>query len=891
MATIPIPNVANRKLSILLIEDSRANAESALTELSSAGFEVSADLVDTLEDVTSHLAAKSYDVALAEYHLPGWVGTDALQAVWQYHADLPFILITGPLGDYNAAECLKLGVTDIVSRDQLARLPFVIRRALEEKRLREERELTRRALKESEARYRYLVETSPDPIFIYSDRMVFANPATLKLLAAETPEQLFGKSIADLVHSDYLPSIQRQIETIYQQGTASFLGEFVLIRLDGSTVDAEGVGIPIFWQGSQAIEVVARDITERKRAHRAVLEWQKRVELAEHAALPIRLWEWDFVADTLTWSPEGLRQIGYTGDKFRSREDFYNRIHPEDRRRVESAIQAVVSGRSETYEAQFRLIRPDRTVCWLDSRGVMIRDGAPRMIGISIDITKLRRSEADYRSIIETAPYGIFRSTIEGKFQVTNPALVKMLGYECESELHSLDIARDVYCNRGERMELISEVIRVGYLKDFETSWKRKDGNTIAVMISAFPARKPNGEIEAFQGFVQDVTERKNLAQQFWRAQKMEAVGRLAGGVAHDFNNVLMIVGSYADLIKQRDIHDDQVDRYADQICESARRAVAITRQLLAFSRQQILQPEILDLNRIVEELTKVLPRLLGEDITVVTTLEPMLHRMKVDRGQVEQVIMNLAVNSRDAMPKGGNFEIKTQNIELDAAYAAAHFPMTPGSYIKLSIADAGTGMSAETKSRLFEPFFTTKERGKGTGLGLASVYGIVKQSGGFIWVTSDIGRGTTFEIYFPCAREPLTNGSKTPIPAAASRGSETILLVEDEVPLRDAICAFLQSNGYEVLDAGSGIEAVRIVRQHTGTIDVILTDLVMPGMDGVELVNTIAPHYSGMHIMYMSGYTDRAVELLDAGAMLLRKPFSLSELASKLHAVLNTTT
>jgi PAS domain S-box-containing protein len=882
--------VVNKSLSILQIEDCRADAELAALELSKAGFEVSVDVVDTLAEVASHLAAKSYDVVLADHSLPGWLGTDALQIVLQHQAEIPFILVTGALGDDVTAECLKQGVTDVVLKDRLARLPFVVQRALEARRLREERKLTRRALAESEARFRNLVEASPDAIFVNcASTIVFANPATLKLLGAETPEQIVGGPALAFVHPDYLSAIEERIETDYRLGTASGFLETVYLRVDGSSVNVEAIGIPISWQGSPAIEVVARDITERKRAHQTVVEWQKRLQLAEEAALPIGLWEWDIRAGILVWSDEVYRQLGYTRDKFRGvEEDFFKRLHPDDRSRVEAEIQGVVSGRSQTYQVQFRVIRPDGTVSWLDSRGAMVNNAHAKMIGISIDITKLRRSEADYRSMVETSPYGIFRSAKDGSFLVVNPALIHMLGYEFESEVLSLDIARDVYCDPEERAQLVSQISSTGNIKDLETRWKRKDGNVITVSISAFPVRKDSGEIEGFQGFIQDVTEHKTLAQQFWRSQKMEAVGRLAGGVAHDFNNVLMIVGSYADLIKQREVNDDQVNRYADQIRQSATRAVSITRQLLAFSRQQILDPEVLDLNEVVVELTKVLPRLLGEDIAVVTTLQPGLNRVKVDRGQMEQVIVNLAVNSRDAMPKGGRFEVKTENVEFDAAAATAYSPMTAGAYVKLSVIDSGTGMSAETKLRIFEPFFTTKERGKGTGLGLATVYGIVKQSSGFIWVASEIGCGTTFEVFFPRIREPLKKLSAFHPAAAIAKVSETILLVEDDAALRGAICEFLQSNGYTVLTAGGGTEAISTVGQHTGTIDVMLTDLVMPGMDGVEVAKAVSLRCPGIHIMYMSGYTDRSEELLDTGAVLLKKPFSLSELASKLRTVLN---
>jgi PAS domain S-box-containing protein len=663
--------------------------------------------------------------------------------------------------------------------------------------------------------------------------------------------------------------------------------ESVHVRLDGSPVDVEAIGIPITWQGLPAIEAVARDITERIRAQRTALEWKQRLELAGKAALPIGLWEWDFHTHKLVWSDEVYRQMGHTHDSFRGLEaDYFDRLHPEDRSRVETAIQPVSSGLSQRYEDQFRVVRPDGSVCWLDSRGVFV-EGSSRMIGISIDVTKLRRSEADYRSIVETAPYGLFCSTVDDRYLVVNPALIKMLGYECESEVLSLNIARDVYCNPEERAQQTRQLIENGYLKNIESKWKRKDGTTISVIISAVSVRNTAGENESFKGFVQDVTEHKSLAKQLWQSQKMEAIGRLAGGIAHDFNNVLMVVGSYAELIKGRKIDDDKVNSFAEQIQQSARRAVSITRQLLAFSRQQLLEPEILDLNEIVAELGKVLPRLLGEDIEVVTALEPVLHRVRLDRGQVEQIIVNLAVNSRDAMPKGGHFEIKTENIELDAASAAAHFPMNPGPYIKLSIVDSGSGMSAETKSHLFEPFFTTKERGQGTGLGLATVYGIVKQSGGFIWVTSDIGCGTTFEINFPRIQEPIARPSTQDVPAATSEISKTILLVEDDASLRGAVCEYLQSNGYTVLAAAGGAEAIRICEQHVGTIDLLLTDLVMPGMDGTEVAKVVALRYPGIHIVCMSGYTERAVELVGARAVLLKKPFSLSELGSKLRAVL----
>ena len=881
---------AGTRLSILQIEDNRADAELELVELSKAGFEVSADVAETYEDVASYLTAKSYDVVLADYRLPGWVGVDALPLARQLQPDIPFILVTGTLGDAVAVECVKNGVTDFVLKSQLSRLPMAVERAFREKSLSEQRNRALKELAESETKFRDLVEISPDAIIVHQEgKIVFCNRANLTLLGAQTPEQIIGKPISELIHPDQLKQVVDQIKIDDEQGHASPPREIVLVRLDGSLVYVETIGIPTTWKGSRAREVILRDITQRKKAEQAVLEGRKLLKLAERASLPIGLWEWNPGTAQLSWSREVFRQLGYTRDIVPSSEHFLDRIHPEDRPRVETAIQAVVSGHRRIYEVQFRVVLPDGTVRWLDSRAVMAHDESSRMIGITIDITKLRRSEKSYRSIIETAPLGVYRANSAGHFVMANPALVKILGYSSESEVLLLDIHRDVYVHPEQRLAVVRRVIENGYAKDVEVEWKRKDGRIVSVRLKVVLVHKESGEGGLFQGFVEDVTEGKTLRNQYWQAQKMEAVGRLAGGVAHDFNNMLMVFGSYAELIKQRKVNDAKVNRYADQIHTTAGRGASVTRQLLAFSRQQVLNPEVLDLNVVVSELDKVLPQMLGEDIAVVTRLDPALRRVRVDRGQMEQIIMNLAVNSRDAMPKGGRFEIETQNIELDATYAAEHSPMSAGTYVRLSVVDTGVGMDPETQSHIFEPFFTTKERGKGTGLGLATAYGIVKQSGGFIWVSSGVGRGTKFDIFFPPIEETTTKDLTPFVSSPTSAEAETILLVEDEEALREAACEFLQSRGYTVLVASDGTEAERICEQRNGAIDLMLTDLVMPGMDGIELSKVVTARYPAMRIIYMSGYVDRSIEGLSPGAVLLKKPFTLSALASTLRTVLES--
>lgn len=771
--------------------------------------------------------------------------------------------------------------------------PF--RKALREKVLNGERDRALKSLAESELRFRTLVEASPDAIFVISEsKIVFANPATIKLLGAQTPVQIIGKHISEFVHPTHLSKVKEQAEIDFASDAPSPLLNHILTRLDGSVVEVEGIGISILWGGLPAIEVISRDISERKQAEQKVLEWQKRLELAQNAALPIVWWEWSVDDDQLVWSGDVYRQFGFTHTGFRGvGADLCSRIHPEDLPRVERAMRNVITG-SQLYETQFRVIRADGSVCWLDSRGAMVRDGKPRMIGIAIDITnlkmaeeRLRNSEADYRSIIEDAPYGIYRSDFTKSFTMVNPTLLQILGYESDEQILSLDVARDVYADPEQRSKLWSQIRQTGSAIDREMNWKHKDGRVITVRNRMLPRSNRGGEIEAVLGFVEDVTERKVLEKQFWQAQKFEAIDRLAGGIAHDFNNVLMIIGSYAEIILESKSNDEGVLRSANHIRGAAERAASITKQLLAFSRNQILEPEVLNLNTVLTDLDSMLPKLLGEDIVVTITLDPALQQVKVDRGQMEQVIMNLAVNARDAMPNGGSFIVDTRNLEADDAYVAQRSPMLAGSYVALSITDTGTGMDAVTKARVFEPFFTTKERGRGTGLGLASVYGIVKQSGGFVWVASEVGLGSTFEIYFPQVEERSVRDPKPHLAKPDSGRSETILLVEDEAELRAVACGFLRSKGYTVLAARDGQEALRICEQHPGNIDALLTDVVMPGIDGIELAAQVASRHPEIHILYMSGYSDRSVEKLSAQDVLLQKPFKLSTLGSKLREVL----
>ena len=504
---------------------------------------------------------------------------------------------------------------------------------------------------------------------------------------------------------------------------------------------------------------------------------------------------------------------------------------------------------------------------------------------------ELSRSEAAFRGLVERAPLGIYRSTPDGRFLTVNPALIRMLGYPRTEELLPLNIGRDV-CADDEECDKLALALSQDEVRT-EARWKRKDGGLITVQLNLHSVRGLSGQIECVEGLVEDVTEQRSLENQFRQAQRMEAVGRLAGGVAHDFNNVLTAITGYSDLLLEDLGPEDPKRSDVEEIKAASLRAAALTRQLLAFSRKQVLQTRVLDLNGVVETLDKMLRRLIGEDIKLEISRASTLGAVRADPGQIEQVILNLVVNSRDAMPQGGRLSIETANVEFDDAYAREHAGPSPGRYVMVAVSDTGIGMDAETRSHIFEPFFTMKEVGKGTGLGLATVYGIVKQSGGHVWVYSEPGRGATFKIYLPRVDElPEEANPTTPLQPVAG-GRETVLLAEDDPSVRAVVSEVLAEKGYRVLRAPDGQAALELARGQPTEIHLLITDLVMPGMTGQELAEALSAERPGLRVLFMSGYTDDAVvrhRVLEAAMPYLQKPFAPRALATKVREVLDQT-
>ncbi|MBI3264711.1 MAG: PAS domain S-box protein [Acidobacteria bacterium] len=496
----------------------------------------------------------------------------------------------------------------------------------------------------------------------------------------------------------------------------------------------------------------------------------------------------------------------------------------------------------------------------------------------------LRASEERYRALVEDVPCGVFQSTPEGRFLFVNRALVDMLGYASEQELLAIDISRDLY-ERPEDRERIKEQLEAkGQLLNIETSFKCKDGRRLTVLANYRVVRDQHGALLYYEGTNTDISEQKRLEEQFRQAQKMEAIGRLASGVAHDFNNLLTAIFGYSDLVldRVRDHPDIAVD--IQEIKKAGERACRLTRQLLAFSRKQMLRPQVLDLNQVVGDLAKMLSHIIGEDIRLEMVAAPSLGHTKADPGQVEQLLMNLAVNARDAMPQGGTLTIATANVVLDSGFACRHVGSVPGRYVSLTVQDTGCGMTPEVLAHIFEPFFTTKGPDKGTGLGLSTVWGIVKQSAGYITVESTPGIGTTVTTYLPTVDDTVESAGARPRSVNTLKGRETILLVEDDTGIRDLIRKVLEGYGYTVLQAQDVGDAIAIEASHRGPIHLLVSDLIMPGLNGPDLAQRVVRHRPAIKVLYVSGFANQAgIDLgsISRSASFLQKPFTPEALAT----------
>jgi PAS domain S-box-containing protein len=502
---------------------------------------------------------------------------------------------------------------------------------------------------------------------------------------------------------------------------------------------------------------------------------------------------------------------------------------------------------------------------------------------------RVRERTAELEAVIETSPLAISAIDPKGNIVMWNRAAERIFGYTRDEMVGKPYQPADAEDQRR-YSEAMARVNAGAPVVGYEIRGRRKDGTLIDVAIYSAPMRGLNGQKLGVLAVIADLTDQKRLHDRLRQSQKMEAVGKLAGGIAHDFNNLLTAITGYTDLLYLR-LPGDIGKRELSEIRKASDRAASLTRQLLAFSRQQVLQPKIINVNEVVGNLSAMLSRLIGEDVELIASLGERIGPVRADPFQLEQVLMNLTVNARDAMPRGGKLTIETANVVLDPLYTQGHPDVKPGAYVMIAVSDTGTGMDSETRARIFEPFFTTKEMGKGTGLGLSTVYGIVKQSQGHMWVYSEPGQGATFKVYLPHHLDPEEVQPPAPAPRVVPRGWETILAVEDELSLLNLVAEILRDAGYSVIAAQGPKEALRLMADHREPIHLLLTDVVMPGMSGRALADEVVVKRPGIRVLYMSGYTDNAIVhhgVLDAGVTYIQKPFTPDALIKMVREVLD---
>jgi PAS domain S-box-containing protein len=592
------------------------------------------------------------------------------------------------------------------------------------------------------------------------------------------------------------------------------------------------------------------------------------------------------------------RMMGYENPESMLSMTWRQIYDPRDIELLEQRVRKSLEAEGK-WSGQISLRRRDGTVFPVEMAITSLANGVTACIGHDISARKeAEKARADaenkYQTLVEqvAAISYIAELGMQGQWHYISPQVEAITGYSQDEWLaNSRDWMRHIPQEDHGVIEVAEEASLRGERFQAEYRIVRKDGSVIWVSDTAVVVSGSYSH-PVMEGIIVDITERKLLENQLQQSRRMEAVGRLAGGIAHDFNNLLTIIKGYAELGVQRGGIQPELRADIQQIENAAERASTLIRQLLAFSRRQVLQPKIIDLNAIVLGLDKLLGRLMGEHIEMVTRCAGNVGHVKADPAQVEQVIMNLVVNARDAMPKGGRLTVETFNVDLDSTYARDHVSVKPGPYVMLAVSDTGIGMNPETVAHIFEPFYTTKESGQGTGLGLSTVYGIVKQSGGYIWVYSEPGKGTTFKVYLPRVSSPVDSKPEVTQLPAAGKGSETILLVEDEEAVRELASRILSAKGYSVVAAKSTGEAEEFSEKHTGQIHLLLTDIIMPGTSGRELARRITGRHPRTRVLYMSGYTDNVLAqggVLEAGLSFLQKPFTPGALVQKVRDVLDS--
>ncbi|MEO6393455.1 MAG: PAS domain S-box protein, partial [Pyrinomonadaceae bacterium] len=767
-------------------------------------------------------------------------------------------------------------------------------------RSRSKAEMILRNALENESRYQAVFEYAPDGIITADpdDYYLEANPSMCRMIGY-TSEEMTGLHATDIVTMAKRPDLRAAFREVV--ATSNYESEWLIRRKNGSFFAAEVIATAL--PNGNLLGVI-RDVSDRNEANdrqrRQGLEIEhQRMRLNNIIAnVPGVVFEtWinsDAESDRMDFVSKYVETLlGYTVEEWLAQPNFWlSIVHPDDRDRVQASATADLATGAIGAKRQFRWIAKDGAVLWVESTSSVIKDDSGQTIGtrgVTVDVSEgmqaaqeLRQSEDRYHNLVENAQDIIYTQDLQGNYTSVNQAAARITGYSREESLtmNLIDVVAPEY--QAHAHSMFAQKLAGDDVTSYELEIVAKDGHKVAVEINT-RVIKEGGVPVAVQGIARDISERKRLEEQFRQSQKMEAIGQLAGGIAHDFNNLLTVISGYSQLSLRAMHAADPLREHQEQIAAAAERATGLTSQLLAFSRKQVLQPTVLDLNGVVADVEKMLRRLIGENIELRAVLAPYSCRIKADRTQVEQMILNLAVNARDAMPDGGELVIETSVVEFDDALAENYPAVKAGRCVSLVVRDTGTGLDAATRARLFEPFFTTKEPGKGTGLGLSTVYGIVKQSDGNIFIDSKLGEGTCFSIFLPSVEDAADQVRKGDETSENLRGTETVLIVEDEVVLRHLTREVLELFGYRVLEAADGDSAIAVASSLGESIDLILTDVIMPGLSGPATAAKLATHCPTARVLFMSGYIDN--EVIRAGLSqgevnFIQKPFLPDQLA-----------
>jgi two-component system cell cycle sensor histidine kinase/response regulator CckA len=931
---------------VLILDDDPESTKTLSVALSARGYVPIA--VGQGRAALASVQAEMPAVALIDLPLEDMPGPQLVADIKQSCPGVECIMLTPHASQASAIEAVNRGAYSYLLKPyDLEQVLITIRTAIERREIEQ-------ALRESEDRYRDLVEHSHDLLCTHDLQgyILSVNRGAAELLGYQ-PDDLLNRNIRDLLAPEVRDEFDAYLATIRNQGVARGL---MLIQTStgekrvweyNNTLRTDGVAVPI-------VRGMAHDITERRRSEEQI---KRRAEnLAAVSQLAIKLADarpdtqlFELIAEELrsltgalvtSISSYNATSQTLTVEYVALSSPILSRVNqllgrniiglqmPVSPDMLKRLLSEVVGTAQDVSEMTFGVIPPPAGAAVQRALGigrltVLALYSGDELTGtiaiaepkgrppLSTDMLKafahvvtasLRRSQAEkvlreseerYRTLVENVPIGIYRTTPspEGRFLMANPAFLRMFGFKTQAELKHVSLGQ-LYANPDEGKAFSDDLLARGSVARVELQFKKKDGTLMWGSVTARVVYDEQAQGTAyFDCTIEDTSERKGVEERYYQSQKMQAIGQLTAGIAHDFNNLLTAVNGFTELMGVQLPPDDPLQEYVGQVLDSGQRAADLVSHLMAFARKQVLEPRVLDLNVVVAEMEVMLRRIIGEHIELKTVLAPDTWPVKVDAVRIEQVIVNLAVNARDAMPEGGRLTIETAKVVLDKGLVASHMGTKPGDYVLLAVSDTGVGMSPEVQAHIFEPFFTTKKRGGGTGLGLATVYGIVMQSGGDIQAYSEEGHGTTFKIYLPATQEAAQLLSRPQIEEKLPSGNETILLVEDDVGVRDLARLLLKEHGYHVLEARDGQQALRLAANYSGPIHLLLTDVVMPGMSGVAVAEQLAQTHPGLKTLFMSGYTGGAItyqNVLKPGAAFLPKLFSSLALTRKVREVLD---